>query len=75
MAVDNLLERLSKDKSIKVVRLGHPARALPTLQQYSLDAIVARYDGSNVIEELHAEIDKLRVSVKNVSIVKNSAHL
>ncbi|GFU42605.1 DNA-binding protein SMUBP-2 [Nephila pilipes] len=59
VAVDNLVERLAGHK-IKMVRLGHPARFLTSIQQYSLDAIVSCYDGSNVVDELHKEIDKIR---------------
>ncbi|GFY53795.1 DNA-binding protein SMUBP-2 [Trichonephila inaurata madagascariensis] len=39
VAVDNLVEKLAGHK-IKMVRLGHPARFLTSIQQYSLDAIV-----------------------------------
>ncbi|GIY48193.1 DNA-binding protein SMUBP-2 [Caerostris darwini] len=59
VAVDNLVEKLAGRK-IKMVRLGHPARFLSSIQQYSLDAIVSNYDGSNVVDELHKEIDKIR---------------
>ncbi|XP_015911293.2 DNA-binding protein SMUBP-2 [Parasteatoda tepidariorum] len=62
VAVDNLVEKLAPYK-VKMVRLGHPARFSPTIQQYSLDAIVSRYDGSNVVEELHKEIDQLREKI------------
>jgi len=42
LAVDNLLERLAAAGE-KVVRLGHPARVLPGLQAYTLDAQVEEH--------------------------------
>ncbi|KAG8195271.1 hypothetical protein JTE90_028422 [Oedothorax gibbosus] len=59
IAVDNLVEKLAAHK-VKMVRLGHPARFLTSIHPYSLDSIVSRYDGSEVIDEMHKEIDKLR---------------
>lgn len=40
LAVDNLLERLAA-AGVSVVRLGHPARVLATLQEHTLDMQVA----------------------------------
>lgn len=40
IAVDNLVERVARFKGIKAVRLGHPARLLPSVLDASLDALV-----------------------------------
>ncbi|XP_054722427.1 DNA-binding protein SMUBP-2-like [Uloborus diversus] len=58
VAVDNLVEKLVPFK-VKMVRLGHPARLISSIQQYSLDAIVAQYDGSDVIADMRKDMDKL----------------
>ena len=42
LAVDNLLERLVAAGE-RVVRLGHPARVLPTLQEHTLDVLTREH--------------------------------
>ncbi|XP_075529451.1 DNA-binding protein SMUBP-2-like isoform X1 [Dermacentor variabilis] len=61
VAVDNLVERLS-GTSLKVVRLGHPARLLPGIAWHSLDAILARSDDFGIIGDIRKEIDDLTSS-------------
>lgn len=39
LAVDNLVERLAAAK-VRVVRVGHPARATPLTQRYTLDCLM-----------------------------------
>ncbi|KFM70475.1 DNA-binding protein SMUBP-2, partial [Stegodyphus mimosarum] len=65
IAVDNLVEKLAPYK-VKMVRLGHPARFLTSIQQYSLDAVVSQYDGSDVIDDMHKEVDKLRGKIEKI---------
>ncbi|GFV21813.1 DNA-binding protein SMUBP-2 [Trichonephila clavipes] len=74
VAVDNLVEKLAGHK-IKMVRLGHPARFLTSIQQYSLDAIVSCYDGSNVVDELHKEINKIRDKISKTKGAANRKSL
>lgn len=57
VAVDNLVERLAQCKA-KVLRLGHPARLLESIQQYSLDAILARSDTTDIIADIRRDMDK-----------------
>ncbi|XP_060062614.1 DNA-binding protein SMUBP-2-like [Ylistrum balloti] len=57
IAVDNLVERLAKNK-LKIVRLGHPARVLPHIQKYSLDAILANSEETKLVEDVRKDIDK-----------------
>lgn len=62
MAVDNLVERLAQCKA-KVLRLGHPARLLESIQKHSLDAILAQSDNANIIADIRKDIDKAFVSI------------
>ena len=45
-----------------MVRLGHPARLLPQIQCYSLDAVVANSDETEVVQTIRAEMDHALVS-------------
>lgn len=57
IAVDNLVERLARNK-LKIVRLGHPARVLPHIQKYSLDAILANSEETRLVEDVRKDLDK-----------------
>ncbi|KAK2176747.1 hypothetical protein NP493_643g04012 [Ridgeia piscesae] len=63
IAVDNLLERLAGQK-VKVIRLGHPARLLASIQRYSLDAILAGSDESKLVADVRKDMDKTLSSLK-----------
>ena len=54
IAVDNLLERLVRNR-VKSVRLGHPARVQQQLQDHSLDAIVARSEKTQLVNNKKRE--------------------
>lgn len=64
MAVDNLVERLVKSK-VKVLRLGHPARLLESIQKHSLDAVLAHSDNTNIISDIRKDMDKAFVRFLN----------
>jgi ATP-dependent RNA/DNA helicase IGHMBP2 len=53
IAVDNLVERLGRKKQLKLIRLGHPARLLESIQHFSLESIVTEnyQDVKNAIRE------------------------
>ena len=57
IAVDNLVERLALNKQ-RVVRLGHPARVLPHIQKYSLDAILSSSEETRLVEDVRKDLDK-----------------
>ncbi|XP_008844548.2 DNA-binding protein SMUBP-2 isoform X2 [Nannospalax galili] len=57
-AVDNLVERLARSKQ-RILRLGHPARLLESVQQYSLDAVLARSDNAQIISDIRRDIDQV----------------
>ncbi|UJR28820.1 hypothetical protein I4U23_010044 [Adineta vaga] len=65
IAVDNLVERLGRKKQLKLIRLGHPARLLESIQCFSLESIVTEnyQDVKNAIrEDLNLCFTKLRKS-------------
>lgn len=45
-------------KEIRMVRLGHPARLLPAVLHFSLDAVISRMDGSEIIRDVKKELDE-----------------
>uniref|UniRef100_A0A4W3IA86 DNA-binding protein SMUBP-2 n=1 Tax=Callorhinchus milii TaxID=7868 RepID=A0A4W3IA86_CALMI len=57
VAVDNLVERLASFKA-KVLRLGHPARLLESIQQHCLDAVLAHSDGTQIVMDIRKDIDQ-----------------
>nr|XP_026252347.1 DNA-binding protein SMUBP-2 [Urocitellus parryii] len=62
IAVDNLVERLARWKQ-RILRLGHPARLLESIQQHSLDAVLAQSDSTQIVADIRKDID--RILVKN----------
>ncbi|XP_061263253.1 DNA-binding protein SMUBP-2 [Bos javanicus] len=57
VAVDNLVERLAQWKQ-RILRLGHPARLLDSIQQHSLDAVLARSDSARIVADIRRDIDQ-----------------
>lgn len=57
VAVDNLVERLAEYRDISVVRLGHPARLLPSVLEHALDAAVARHDAGVLANDVRRDMD------------------
>uniref|UniRef100_A0ACB8G348 DNA-binding protein SMUBP-2 n=1 Tax=Sphaerodactylus townsendi TaxID=933632 RepID=A0ACB8G348_9SAUR len=62
IAVDNLVERLAAHKA-RILRLGHPARLLESIQHHSLDAVLARGDNAQIVADIRKEIDQAFVCV------------
>ncbi|XP_018422671.1 PREDICTED: DNA-binding protein SMUBP-2, partial [Nanorana parkeri] len=56
VAVDNIVERLAAYKE-RILRLGHPARLLESLQHHSLDAVLARSDNAQIVADIRKDID------------------
>ncbi|CAB4058726.1 IGHMBP2 [Lepeophtheirus salmonis] len=70
VAVDNLLERLVKNK-LKCVRIGHPARISADLQKYSLDALIDSSDQTQIVRDVRKDIDlALKNARKNRNEIK-----
>ncbi|XP_033095594.1 DNA-binding protein SMUBP-2-like [Anneissia japonica] len=62
VAVDNLVERLAQSK-VKIIRLGHPARAHRGIQKYSLDAILSVSEATKIVQDVRRDIDKTQASM------------
>lgn len=57
VAVDTLLARLV-DTKLRLVRLGHPARLQPAILPYSLEALVQRSDGTEIVQDVRNELQQ-----------------
>jgi len=64
VAVDNMAERLlggeAGGKPLRVVRVGHPARLLPSVLGASLDARLAVSDGAAIVRDVKGELSAAR---------------
>ncbi|XP_055987761.1 DNA-binding protein SMUBP-2 [Sorex fumeus] len=58
VAVDNLVERLARGP-LRLLRLGHPARLLDSIQQHCLDAVLARADHARIVADIRQDIDRV----------------
>jgi superfamily I DNA and/or RNA helicase len=63
LAVDNLVERLAA-AGVDGIRVGHPARVLPTLLDHTLEARVATHESARIAQGLVAEALELRRSAR-----------
>eukprot|EP00007_Cunea_sp_BSH-02190019_P000869 CAMPEP_0174249110 /NCGR_PEP_ID=MMETSP0417-20130205/43415_1 /TAXON_ID=242541 /ORGANISM="Mayorella sp, Strain BSH-02190019" /LENGTH=1140 /DNA_ID=CAMNT_0015328979 /DNA_START=37 /DNA_END=3459 /DNA_ORIENTATION=+ len=62
VAVDNIVERLDqyntgRSEKLLLVRIGHPARLLPSVLSTSLEAHVNASDSQSVLNDLRSELD------------------
>ncbi|PWN19709.1 P-loop containing nucleoside triphosphate hydrolase protein [Microstroma glucosiphilum] len=61
LAVDNLAAKLlqyrkGREKDIRAVRVGHPARILPVLQNHTLDHLSASSDSGQLLSDTRSEL-------------------
>src|SRR5947207_9329821 len=63
LAVDNLVERLVA-AGIDAVRVGHPARVLPSVVEHTLDQKTATHDQARIAADLVAEALRLRADAR-----------
>lgn len=64
VAVDTLVERIaSSDPRLLIVRVGHPARLLPSVLATCLDARVAASDAAGLAADARAEAKKLNAKL------------
>lgn len=66
--MDNLVERLAQWKQ-RILRLGHPARLLDSIQQHSLDAVLARSDSARIVADIRRDIDQAWVSSSRLCLL------
>ncbi|OQR91885.1 DNA polymerase alpha-associated DNA helicase A [Achlya hypogyna] len=64
IAVDNVLEKVAATKpKFRVTRIGHPARLLPQVLQYCLDARIAAAEGTAIIADIRKEMAQLQAKM------------
>jgi len=67
VAVDNLVERLD-EIGVKVVRIGHPARVIPSLRKRSLDYLVQAVPEYIKAQELRKKANAIKERMKSFSV-------
>lgn len=63
ISVDNIVERLAP-KKIPVVRVGHPARLLPSVLEHSLEVLTQTSDAASIVKDVRKEIDEKQASIR-----------
>lgn len=63
ISVDNIVERLSPHK-VPIVRLGHPARLLPSVLNHSLDVLTQTSDAAEIVRDVRKEMDSKQASIR-----------
>ncbi|KAM0819579.1 hypothetical protein AB5N19_05395 [Seiridium cardinale] len=63
ISVDNIVERLSPHK-IPIIRLGHPARLLPSVLNHSLDVLTQTSEAGLIVKDVRTEMDAKQASIK-----------
>jgi DNA polymerase alpha-associated DNA helicase A len=63
ISVDNIVERLAPHK-VPLIRLGHPARLLPSVLNYSLDVLTRTSEASEIVKDIRKEMDQKQAGIK-----------
>ena len=63
IAVDNIVERLAPHK-LPIIRLGHPARLLPSILNHSLDVLTRTSEAAEIVKDIRTEMDANQASIK-----------
>lgn len=63
ISVDNIVERLASYK-VPVIRLGHPARLLPSVLSHSLDVLTQTSEAASIVKDVRKEMDDKQASIK-----------
>ena len=63
ISVDNIVERLAPHK-IPIVRLGHPARLLPSVLSHSLEVLTQTSDAAAIVRDVRQEMDEKQASIR-----------
>lgn len=63
ISVDNIVERLSPHK-VPILRLGHPARLLPSVVNHSLDVLTQTSEAGAIVKDVRSEMDAKQASIK-----------
>ncbi|MCJ1474438.1 hypothetical protein MMC13_003096, partial [Lambiella insularis] len=63
ISVDNIVERLAPHK-LSILRLGHPARLLPSVLNHSLDILTQTSEAAAIVKDVRKEMDDKQASIK-----------
>ncbi|KAB2578422.1 putative dna helicase protein [Lasiodiplodia theobromae] len=63
ISVDNIVERLAPHK-VPIIRLGHPARLLPSVINHSLDVLTRTSDAAAIVQDIRKEMDAKQASIR-----------
>ncbi|KAF4983559.1 hypothetical protein FDECE_17277 [Fusarium decemcellulare] len=63
ISVDSIVERLSPHK-VPILRLGHPARLLPSVLNHSLDVLTQTSEAGAIVKDVRSEMDAKQASIK-----------
>ena len=63
ISVDNIVERLAPHK-VPIVRLGHPARLLPSVLNHSLDVLTQTSEAASIVKDIRKEMDDKQTSIQ-----------
>ena len=61
--MDNIVERLAPHK-VPIIRLGHPARLLPSVLNHSLDVLTQNSEAAAIVRDIRKEMDEKQASIK-----------
>ncbi|KAL4894444.1 P-loop containing nucleoside triphosphate hydrolase protein [Aspergillus ambiguus] len=64
ISVDNIVERLAGKKEVSVVRIGHPARLLPSVLDHSLEVLTHTSEAAEIVRDVRREIDEKQASIR-----------
>lgn len=63
VSVDNVVERLAPHK-VPLVRIGHPARLLPSVLDHSLEVLTQTSEAAAIVKDVRKEIDDKQASIR-----------
>lgn len=63
ISVDNIVERLAPHK-VAIVRLGHPARLLPSVLDHSLEVLSRTSEAATIVRDVRKEMDDKQASIR-----------
>ncbi|OOF92838.1 hypothetical protein ASPCADRAFT_152489 [Aspergillus carbonarius ITEM 5010] len=69
ISVDNIVERLAP-KKVPVVRIGHPARLLPSVLDHSLEVLTHTSEAAAIVRDVRKEIDEKQASIRKTRFAR-----
>ncbi|KAF1965180.1 P-loop containing nucleoside triphosphate hydrolase protein [Bimuria novae-zelandiae CBS 107.79] len=69
ISVDNIVERLAPHK-VPMIRLGHPARLLPSVLNHSLDVLTRTSEAAALVQDIRKEMDDKQSSIRKTRNAK-----